>query len=116
MHVVQINPDTTMFSSAVPIPMIGVLIFVFYLFHQPPVLFNRQHDAAVLSSARGDEYRAMEREFTAAFDARRDAATAVAAARRSGDAGATGAADEAFREADGRMAAIRGKRRVIPSG
>jgi solute:Na+ symporter, SSS family len=91
------------------IPMIGVLIFVFYLFHQPPVLFNRQHDAAVLSSARGDEYRAMEREFAAAFDARRDAATAVAAARRSGDAGATGAADEAFREADGRMAAIRGR-------
>ena len=91
------------------IPMIGVLIFVFYLFHQPPVLFNRQHDAAVLSSARAGEYRAIEREFTGAFDARRGAATAVAAARRTGDEGAIGAADAAFRDADGRMEAIRGR-------
>jgi solute:Na+ symporter, SSS family len=53
------------------IPLIGVLMFVFYLFHQPPVLFNRQHDAQVRASARAGEYGAMEQAFTAAFEARR---------------------------------------------
>jgi len=91
------------------IPMIGVLIFVFYLFHQPPVLFNRQHDAEVRASARAGEYLAMEGEFTAAFEARRDAASALAAARRSGGAGALGTTEDAFREADGRVAAVRGR-------
>jgi len=91
------------------IPMIGVLIFVFYLFHQPPVLFNRQHDAEVRASARAGEYLAMEGEFTAAFEARRDAASALAAARRSGGAGALGTTEAAFREADGRVAAVRGR-------
>ena len=91
------------------IPMIGVLIFVFYLFHQPPVLFNRQHDAEVRASARAGEYLAMEEAFTAAFEARRDAASALAAARRAGGAGALGTTEAAFREADGRVAAVRGR-------
>ena len=91
------------------IPMIGVLMFVFYLFHQPPVLFNRQHDAEVRASARAGEYRVMEQEFTAAFEARRDAATALAAARRAGGGAPPAAAEIAFRDADGRVAAIRGR-------
>jgi SSS family solute:Na+ symporter len=91
------------------IPMIGVLIFVFYLFHQPPVLFNRQHDAEVRGSARAGEYLAMEREFTAAFESRRDAAGALAAAQRSGSAGLLASAETSFREADGRVAAVRAR-------
>ncbi len=91
------------------IPMIGVLMFVFYLFHQPPVLFNRQHDAEVRASARAGEYRALEQDFTAAFEARRDAASALAAARRAGGDGAIGGAEVAFRDADSRVAAIRGR-------
>jgi Na+/proline symporter len=91
------------------IPMIGVLIFVFYLFHQPPVLFNRQHDAEVRGSGRAGEYLAMEREFAAAFETRRDAANALAAARRSGAAGLLASAETSFREADGRVAAVRAR-------
>ncbi len=91
------------------IPMIGVLIFVFYLFHQPPVLFNRQHDAEVRGSARAGEYLAMEQEFTAAFESRRDAAGALAAAQRSGSAGLLASAETSFREADGRVAAVRAR-------
>jgi SSS family solute:Na+ symporter len=95
------------------IPMIGVLIFVFYLFHQPPVLFNRQYDAKILASARAGEYRATEQAFTAAFEGRRDAATALAAARRTESAGTIGAAEAAFREADGRVAAVRERATAI---
>jgi Na+/proline symporter len=91
------------------VPMIGVLIFVFYLFHQPPVLFNRQHDAKVMTSARAGEYRALQEEFTTAFETRRDAAGALAAARRAGGAEPAASAEAAFRHADGRVAAIRAR-------
>jgi SSS family transporter len=89
------------------IPLIGVLIFVFYLFHQPPVLFNRQHDAEVQASPRAQEYEALQGEFAAAFEARRGAAEALAAARRAGGAGALASAETAFLDADGRVAAVR---------
>lgn len=54
----------------------GVLVFVFYVFHAPPMLFNRAHEAAVAASPRADEYRALERDFQAAISERRVAAEA----------------------------------------
>jgi Na+/proline symporter len=95
------------------IPMIGVLIFVFYLFHQPPVLFNRQHDAEVLASGRAAEYAALGQRFTSAFEARREAAASVASARRSGDRAATRAAEQAFRRADAAVGEVRGEAAAI---
>jgi len=91
------------------IPLIGVLIFVFYLFHQPPMLFNRQHEAAVLASARGAEYRALTQQFDAAFVERRAAAETLAEARRTGDDGARASAASAFRASDARLAGVRAK-------
>jgi solute:Na+ symporter, SSS family len=52
----------------------GVLVFVFYLFQPPPMLFNRAHDAAIAASPRAGEYAALEREFQAAVAERRAAA------------------------------------------
>jgi Na+/proline symporter len=52
----------------------GVLVFVFYVFHAPPMLFNRVHDARVASSPRAGEYAALEREFNRTIEARRVAA------------------------------------------
>jgi Na+/proline symporter len=91
------------------IPLIGVLIFVFFVFHQPPMLFSGQHDRAVRTSARGAEYVAYEREFQAAFEVRRAAGVAVAAAQRTGDEAATAAAEDTFSRADATMAAVRAK-------
>ena len=59
----------------------GIFTFTFYLFTQPPMLFNRQYDGAVRSSARGVEYAALEREFAEAFAARRAAAVEADRAR-----------------------------------
>jgi Na+/proline symporter len=53
----------------------GVLVFVFYLFNSPPMLFNRTHDAEMTSGPRAAEYAALEHEFAVAYDARRDAAS-----------------------------------------
>jgi solute:Na+ symporter, SSS family len=52
----------------------GVLVFVFYLFQTPPMLFNRVYDAAVAASPRGAEYAALQQAFDAEIAARRDAA------------------------------------------
>ena len=40
--------------------IVGVLMFVFYLFTPPPMLFNPVHDAQVRASARAGEYAALE--------------------------------------------------------
>lgn len=52
----------------------GVLVFVFYLFQAPPMLFNRAYDAQVMAGPRAGEYAALERRFTLAVDERRRAA------------------------------------------
>ncbi|HEX5475141.1 MAG TPA: sodium:solute symporter [Vicinamibacterales bacterium] len=60
--------------------MTGVLVFVFYLFNQPPMLFNTENTAAIDQSARAGEYHALEQRFSTAFEQRRDAAIALAEA------------------------------------
>ena len=52
----------------------GVLVFVFYIFQPPPMLFNDVHHASVAAGPRGSEYAALEREFQAALAERRAAA------------------------------------------
>lgn len=69
--------------------MIGVLIFVFYLFQAPPLLFNPAHESAVRAEA-GAEYGALEARFNQAWGEREAAARDLAVA--DGAAG-TAAAD-----------------------
>ena len=53
----------------------GVLVFVFYLFQTPPMLFNRAYDAQVAASPQAGAYAALQRDFDTAIAARRAAAT-----------------------------------------
>jgi Na+/proline symporter len=53
----------------------GVLVFVFYLFQTPPMLFNRAHDARMAAGPHAAEYAALEGEFGDAVEARRVAAS-----------------------------------------
>jgi Na+/proline symporter len=76
---------TSLFMSAywkIPLQalvmIIGVLMFVFYLFTPPPMLFNRVHDERVRASARAGEYAALEEKFTEAVNQRRTAAQLLA--------------------------------------
>jgi SSS family solute:Na+ symporter len=54
--------------------MSGVLVFVFYLFQPPPMLFNHAYDAQVAASPAAGEYAALEEDFKTAFADRREAA------------------------------------------
>ena len=59
--------------------LMGVLIFVFYLFRPAPLLFNPDHEQRV-REARGAAYAEAEARYAQAFEVRRQAALAVAAA------------------------------------
>jgi SSS family transporter len=103
--------QSLMMSAYFKIPLqalvlvMGVLVFVFYLFNQPPMLFNDQHAEQIAGSTRAAEYQRLEGEFAAAFTARRAASVAFAAA---GD-GEGNAPREAFRSADAALKEIRGR-------
>ena len=72
--------DSLLMSAFVKIPLqllvlsTGVLVFVFYLFQAPPMLFNRVNDARVAAGPYAAEYAALEQEFPAVIEQRREAA------------------------------------------
>ena len=65
----------------------GVLVFVFYLFTQPPVLFDPVYDEALRNSPRAADFSALETEFEDAFAARRSAVEQLVAARHGAGVG-----------------------------
>src|SRR5438094_3888677 len=72
--------QSLLMSAFVKIPLqlliltTGVLVFVFYLFQTPPMLFNRAYDARVAASPWAGDYAALERDFESALAIRRAAA------------------------------------------
>ena len=60
--------------------LIGVLVFVYYQFQAPPLLFNPAHEAAV-QVERGDDYDALRQRFGDALVLREDAARRTADAQ-----------------------------------
>ncbi|MSO63343.1 MAG: sodium:solute symporter [Acidobacteria bacterium] len=105
---------TSLFMSAywkIPLQalvmIIGVLMFLFYLFTPPPMLFNRAHDQRVRDSARAGEYVALEQKFSEAVAARKAAAEQLAAAQRSGDAAAKTTQAAAFNAEEKRVLGVR---------
>jgi Na+/proline symporter len=99
--------SSLLMSAYVKIPLqvlillTGVLVFCFYLYTPPPMLFNPKHQAVLESGPAAPEYQALQGEFAGAFERRREAARAVAA-NRSDDA-----SKAAFANADGEVKAIR---------
>lgn len=78
-----------LFNAVAKIPMqfvilfIGAIVFVFYVFERPPVLFQRTELAKVENNA---AFPGVERRYNAAFEARRGAANRMLDARRGGNA------------------------------
>jgi solute:Na+ symporter, SSS family len=87
--------------------MVGVFTFLFYLFNQPPLLFNPVHDERVRASAVAPAYANLESQFQSTFAARRQAAVAIAAARDTGDVIAQARATDEFARQDTSLRSIR---------
>jgi solute:Na+ symporter, SSS family len=81
-------------------PLIGVLMFAFYVFAPAPLLFNHVHDAKVRASVRAADYAAVEQQYQQAVAARRTAADAYSAARDRGDDAQATASRTAFAASD----------------
>src|SRR5215207_2260372 len=79
--------------------LVGVLVFVFYLFQAPPLLFNPAHDRKV-REAQPAQYQALAAQYTTALEERDVAARGMAGRD---DAGAR----ENFRGADRKVQAVR---------
>jgi SSS family transporter len=94
----------------------GVLVFAYYLFVQPPMLFNPAHQARVEASPRAAEFRQLERQFDATFDERRQAALALAAAGKSDDQARLASARTAFRDVDDRLKATTAQAKSLVRG
>lgn len=77
----------------------GVLVFVFYVFQTPPMLFNRTYDDRVQAGPHAAEYAALERQFETEIGVRRQAA-------EQGNRDAFLASDARVRDIRGRATAI----------
>ena len=79
------------FNAFVKVPMqifilaIGVLLYVFYHFERPPLVFNSAEAAMVAESPRADAFAALEAEHERAHELRRESTLAVLEARRTGE-------------------------------
>jgi Na+/proline symporter len=87
--------------------LLGVLVFVFYTFNQPPLLFSSVQQERLREGPRAAEYAQLQTRFDAVFAARRASAGELAAARRGTDHGRIVAADAAFREREAELQELR---------
>ncbi len=86
--------------------MIGVLVFVYYLFSPPPLLYNVEHELAVQAGA-GAEYSQLQERYDDAFQTRRQAAIDLATARGAGDRVLADRMVEEFLAGNDRVDAVR---------
>jgi SSS family solute:Na+ symporter len=89
--------------------LVGVFMFLFYLFTPPPMLFNTVHDLELRQGPRAADYEALEGRFLAATGARRTAALALAEADSGGDFLRLAAAGDEFTAREAEVGAIRGE-------
>jgi Na+/proline symporter len=105
---VQEGRHSLYMSAFVKIPLqalillTGVLMFVYFLFHQGPMLFNHAPMARIEASNRAGDYQALEAEYERAYERRRAAATDLSARR-------TAEARDAFVAADGSVREVRAR-------
>ena len=99
-----------LFNAMAKVPMqffilfVGAMVFVFYLFTPPPLLFQRD---AMSSIAKQAGYSQTQKDFNTAWEHRRSAALALGVARKADDSGKVAAAVGQYREAEKEVAAAR---------
>jgi SSS family transporter len=81
-----------LFNGMAKVPMqffilfIGAMVFVFYIYEKPPLLFQRAQLARIQDPSMRTEYVPLEERYNLAFENRKAAADRLVQARHSGDA------------------------------
>jgi solute:Na+ symporter, SSS family len=86
--------------------LVGVLIFAFYTFTRPPLLFSSAEEERLRSGAAAGAYASLETEFAAAYETRRLAAAELALSRRSGDEARVATAQAGFRARNAELESV----------
>jgi SSS family solute:Na+ symporter len=89
--------------------ILGVLVFVFYVFTKPPLLFSEAQIERLQAGPAAASYAALEREFQTAFDTRRVAAEGLVQARRTGDRAAIERQQAAIRQGESAVQSVRSR-------
>jgi len=82
-----------LFNAVAKVPMqffilfIGAVVFVFYIYEKPPILFERTELQRLQAASMRAAYSPVEQKYDAAFERRRAAATRLIEARHGGDSG-----------------------------
>jgi SSS family transporter len=92
--------------------VLGVLVFVFYVFNPPPLIFSSTATERLNGGARA-AYTALEQDHTAALERRREAATELARARHAADAPQEAAARERVRTESAALDQLRRRAREL---
>ena len=87
--------------------LVGVLMFVFYVFAPSPMLFDLRHDRELRSGPHAAEYAALQQRFEGATASRAAAASVMARARSAGDSQQLAAAGAQFKQSDAEARSIR---------
>jgi Na+/proline symporter len=87
--------------------LVGVLMFLYFLYTPSPMLFNRVHERAMLSGPQASEYRALESRFEAATASRAAAARVMTRSEAAGDTRNLEAATSEFRRQDAETRTVR---------
>jgi Na+/proline symporter len=102
-----------LFNAVAKVPMqffilfIGAMVFVFYIYQKPPILFERTELVRLEAPSMRTDYQAVMQKYDAAFEQRKTAADQFVAARRQGDAVRWQESRERFGRAQQEMDAAR---------
>lgn len=88
--------------------VLGILVYVFYVFNQPPLLFSSVHAERLQRGEAAPAYAALQQEFDSAFAARRAAALALTAADTA-DQASVAAAEASVRATESTVREVRAK-------
>jgi Na+/proline symporter len=102
-----------LFNGIAKVPMqffilfIGAIVFVFYLYNQPPILFEQTELRRIQAPQLRSEYEALETRYRQAFERRKQAADRIVEARHNGDPELRRQALELYRQAQAEFDAAR---------
>jgi Na+/proline symporter len=102
-----------LFNGLLKVPMqffillVGLMVFVFYQFHQPPLFFHTAELARARQSAVGPALQQVEADYRVAFGEKQQQLDRLLAARHSGDSSTAEAASQSLQKVDGRSQTLR---------
>jgi Na+/proline symporter len=108
-----------LFNGFFKVPMqalilfVGVLVFVFHQFNQPPVFFNESELARAAATPRAGELRALEAEHARAWERKRLEIARLEEAWRGGDAADVAGAEARVRAAAAAQADVRARTKAL---